>query len=110
MAGQAQGHGSEMEPVLCSERTVSRQPGTPGALCHAVKFRSMPGMSPQECGGAGGGAWARLGSSTVQGCPPASLVLGPPCVHTVSPNPELRAGRPEQAPLIVLSQPLRNQT
>lgn len=51
-----------------------------------------------------------LGSSAVQGRPPASLVLGPPCVHTVSPNPELRAGRPRQAPLIVLSQPLRNQT
>lgn len=90
--------------------TVSRQSGTARALCHAVKFRNMPGMSPQECGGAGGGARARLGSSAVQGRLPACPVLGQPRVHTVSPNPELRAGRPGQAPLIVLSQPLRNQT
>lgn len=90
--------------------TVSRQSGTARALCHAVKFRNMPGMSPQECGRASGGARARLGSSAVAGCPPASLVPEPPCVHTVSPNLELRAGRPGQAPLIVLSQPLRNQT
>ena len=99
-----------MESVLCSERTQSHVSQELPGLCHAVKFRSMPGLFPQECGGAGGGARARLGSSAVQGRPPASLVLGPPCVHTVSPNPELRAGRPRQAPLIVLSQPLRNQT
>lgn len=29
--------------------TISHHPGTDRALCHVVKFRNMPGMSPQEC-------------------------------------------------------------
>lgn len=101
--------------MCCAADTVSHHSGTDRALCHAVKFRNTPGMSPQECSEACGGDHALLGSSTAQGRPPASL--GPGAArrgHPVrTPSPLVwHCGDwgPGQAPLTVVGQQLRNQT
>lgn len=104
---------AEQSPRSAAD-TAPRHPGTDRALCHVVKFRNMPGMSPQECSEARGGARALPGQQRcTHGCPPA--FLGPvgaerrPLHASPARTPTLdrRSGQP---PLTVAGQPLGNQT